>query len=566
MDENMTNRIDVSDVKPDANGKHILNSPNKIIRWIKHQFEEQEIDYRNHDINDTSPLELFINLSDCIINTFPLDGNPSMTNLCDILNENDKVKLLDCFINNGSGNRFHQEVLERVECTNSLIYSAFFHQTKFHKDVNFEGTEFKRYASFGGCLFEKHTYFQKASFAGNFDFDRCTFNDNVYFKEAKFNIDQIHFGNSIFKGEFNAQKIEFLNDDKRHNISNANEPYIDFYRAEFHQELNLSQIDFTRDCYFTDAKFYSSVNFVKSHFKTAVTFNNAEINGNVLFTAHSDEKDHSEIVENTIKNISFHGSTISGRLDFENCKIGELKGCFANVKNGAILRIYESRIKSINLTSIYNNGVIMLEDNHDNIEEITLKSAINSGVIEIENTEVRKITDRKTARILKDAALKSGNNIDALEYRKKEMELFKEDKNNNKSSDSKFLLWLNGISNNHGTNWCRGLQFTVICWIGSYLLFLITSRIEDIYALLNGQPITWTYSQDISNGISYLWSLNFLGTLSEWIEKVVFSSVWWLIILKLLQLLVVITLYIIGKIAIGYGIFQTISAFRKYGK
>ena len=55
------------------------------------------------------------------------------------------------------------------------------------------------------------------------------------------------------------------------------------------------------------------------------------------------------------------------------------------------------------------------EDNKEGIDKLTLKSAINFGVIEA-NTNIKNITDRRTARILKFVN-KYGNAIDALEFR-----------------------------------------------------------------------------------------------------------------------------------------------------
>src|SRR5665648_349991 len=382
----MPSRTVISDVTKNEDGKNILNNPDKIVRWIKYQFEEQEIIYSKEDIH-LRPFLYFIDLSNCVINTVNHDGKPIMTNLCDILNEIYKEELPGCFLINGYGteNRIYHEVLVGIKCENSIIYSAYFHQTRFREDVNFEGTEFKNHASFGSCIFEKYANFNETNVTGNSGFEGCTFNGKAKFNNAKFDCYQVHFEYSVFNGEFQANGMKFINDDK-------------------------------------------------------------------------------------------------------------------------------------------------------------------------------------TARVLKEAALKSGNSIDALEYRRKEMQLFKKEVNKSNRRSTKLLLSLNGLSNNHGTDWIKGIIFTSICWAGSYLLFLITSRLGDIYYWLSGQSITWTFLQDFSNGIGYLWSLDFLSTLTEWIVQFEFTTAWWLNVLKPVQFIFVILFYILGKILIGYGIYQTISAFRKYGR
>jgi hypothetical protein len=557
MTESLSNRTDISDIEfSDADNKHILDTPDKILRWIKYKFEEQK-----SNINDIEPKNRYIDLSNCIISTFSHDGNPSMTNLCDIIEESGKYRFSNCFITNGYGNDYYQEVLESIVCRNSLIYAAFFNNTKFHKKVDFTDSEFKGYASFGRCYFEKTAYFSNTVYTGNFSFDICIFNDRVRFDKAKFNVYQVHFEYSIFKSEFNADNIVFIEDTDR-NPNNV--PNITFYGAVFENKLRLSNIDFTRNCIFIDTTFGGSVEFINSNFRTIVLFNNAQINTNILFAVNAEKNENTQTTtKNTINKICFNQSNISGRIDVERCEINEFEGFFMEIKSGAILRIYESFIQYLDLTSIHNNGTLILEDNKTNIEKITLKSAINTGVIEVENTNIQIIEERKTARLLKDSALKSGNTIDALEFSKKEMDLLEKEIVN---KDSMCILWLNRVSNSHGTSWRRGILFTIICSTVFYLLFLFTSRLDDIYALFTGQPVTWTWALDMSNGINYLWSLNFLDTLSTWIKSFDFQVIWWLVILKLIQLLIGISIYIIGKIAIGYGIYQTISAFRKYGK
>ena len=174
---------------------------------------------------------------------------------------------------------------------------------------------------------------------------------------------------------------------------------------------------------------------------------------------------------------------------------------------------------------------------------------------------------RETLRNLKFNAHTQQDTINYIKFHSLELQAYEIQIESKKwYNGDRILLWLNKISNKQGLSWGRGIKFTIGSWICSYLLFLIITRMEDIYALLIGRPVDWTYSLDIGNGISYLWSLNFLNTLSSWMEKIEFSSVWWIAVLKVIQLLFGIFIYLIGKIAIGYGIYQTIVAFRKYGK
>ncbi len=83
--------IDISDIDfNEKEGKHILDSSDKIIRWIKHRINEQE-----SKKNETFPNYRYIDLSHCIISTPLHNGEPSMTNLCDIVKESERTELSD---------------------------------------------------------------------------------------------------------------------------------------------------------------------------------------------------------------------------------------------------------------------------------------------------------------------------------------------------------------------------------------------------------------------------------------------------------------------------------------
>ena len=65
MRKTISDNIDILDIEFTKNeNKYILDSPDKIIRWIKHKFKEQ-VSKQNEFI----PNFEYIDLSNCIINT-----------------------------------------------------------------------------------------------------------------------------------------------------------------------------------------------------------------------------------------------------------------------------------------------------------------------------------------------------------------------------------------------------------------------------------------------------------------------------------------------------------------
>ena len=108
------------------------------------------------------------------------------------------------------------------------------------------------------------------------------------------------------------------------------------------------------------------------------------------------------------------------------------------------------------------------------------------------------------------------------------------------------MIILNYISNNFGRSWIQGCLFTII--IAFITASILQYKADHIFFTLDWHewmeylPIFW------NDVLSYMWLPDMLNLdLKEW-EK---SS---------------ITIYILGKILIGFGIYQTISAFRKHGK
>lgn len=520
-------KLSISDIEVNDKEKRILDTPEKIIWWINHKFEEQQ-----KTADDGDRFYRSIDLSKCIISS-----HPGITNLCDILIENDKSLKLDCFVYYGEGNKYYYDINEMIICQDSVIYSAFFHNTKFHKKVDFQRTEFNGYASFSGCLFEKNANFQEVLFRGSFDFSYCIFNDSVDFDSATFDTHQVNFEHSVFNGNFRANRIEFIEkvDDYK-----GLKIYITFYGAIFYQEVKLSNVDFTRDCVFEKSIFKKNIDFIDTNFRYDVSFHEAEINGDLYFSVKTDGKERLEIIENYIENLILRRSIISGRVDVEFCKIKKLDGHFTKITNGSVFRIYKSYIDSLDLTSIHNIGVLILANNEEGIKNIVLTSAINNGVIEVENTTISNVKDRKTARILKDSAFKCGNNIDALKYRAKEMDLYKSE---SIPLSESILLKLNTWSNNNGLSWIRGILFTLSVWIIFFSSYVMIHNGV-------GNTFIWTNPTFLKLSIEYLWLFNGLGgtidkELASWCEIIPF---------------------VFGKIFIGYGIFQTISAFRKHGK
>jgi hypothetical protein len=112
------------------------------------------------------------------------------------------------------------------------------------------------------------------------------------------------------------------------------------------------------------------------------------------------------------------------------------------------------------------------------------------------------------------------------------------------------LLKLNGISNNHGLSWARGLRFTILVALAFYFFYLST---------LERLPFSWgwkgieSYLHAAGETTKYFFRFFVVTHDFDFMEKYGPTAGSFLVDL-------------LAKIFIGFGIYQTIQAFRKFGK
>jgi hypothetical protein len=112
------------------------------------------------------------------------------------------------------------------------------------------------------------------------------------------------------------------------------------------------------------------------------------------------------------------------------------------------------------------------------------------------------------------------------------------------------LLLLNRVSTKHGVSWIRGIAFTLgvgIVFYAVYLTILPCAKVE--WGYTNGEDFKAAVDYSVRNFINFIAifrDFTFLhdGCPNMWSSIVDF----------------------VARIFIAYGIYQTIQAFRKYGK
>lgn len=154
--------------------------------------------------------------------------------------------------------------------------------------------------------------------------------------------------------------------------------------------------------------------------------------------------------------------------------------------------------------------------------------------------------DLKTIRIIKNQLSNTENKIDYLKFNALEHKTLLTQPN--LSLNDRFLLRLNKSSNNFGISWLKGISFTLKSSVFFFIsLLLINNLVDSKYPLI----ISWDNQFASFNEISIAF-LKFVFSLGFENEEIQSNGLIYFI-------------FIIAKIFIGYGIYQTIAAFRKYG-
>ena len=111
----------------------------------------------------------------------------------------------------------------------------------------------------------------------------------------------------------------------------------------------------------------------------------------------------------------------------------------------------------------------------------------------------------------------------------------------------RIILFLNRWSNNYQTSWLRGVYFTIIVSLFFYGLLILLSSNYINSTSLNNNPLFQCFSKYY---FTFLWPTHRASQFLEELKSNVLS-IWFYIF------------YFLGRIFIGYGIYQTIQAFRK---
>ncbi|WP_026947324.1 pentapeptide repeat-containing protein [Algoriphagus marincola] len=293
-------------------------------------------------------------------------------------------------------------------------------------------------------------------------------------------------------------------------------------------KVRLLNCDFLGKTNFKNSKFHDLADFWRSTFNQEVIFYKTDFLGTVVFSATTFEKNVLFTYTLIEKLILFRGTVIKQGIDLSTSIISGSVGTFG-------LSLWDFKAKKGRLT------------------DQEFETAVSkSGEIPIKNK-------RETFRILKQANIQQNNVIESIPYQALEKKTLLTELLDSLQKPENFKEWwrsfwdlivlgLNWMSNSFGKAPMQGVIFTLCCGI---LFFYLNITQTNKYEM--ALHLSWdVFVDEIPNYLKFILpthGLDYLG--SEFYEKYSVSN--WYYVWD-----------IVGRIFVGFGIYQTIQAFRKF--
>ncbi|GIM55405.1 pentapeptide repeat-containing protein [Capnocytophaga cynodegmi] len=487
--------------------------------------------------------------------------------------------------------------------------------TNFQKGVFFNNSQFNEDVSFSGIIFGKDEQERKYDEKENkISFYRTVFKKNVRFHSCKFH-KNVSFYNATFEKLADFYLSEFY-DAQQFHLTDFFDRAI-FSNATFHKEIQFVYCRTHKDSYinFESAKFHNSLDISRSNFGNNTNFWNIEIkDDNILenpnvskyvndFGEHSKAPSvYGQIRESyrIIKNSCVVQNDKIGSIDFYKKEMDVYRKGLGRKKkkrnNIVLYRIRQITNKSLIFLAnqrkkhriIYHSSFAVLTGlgiycqfffrEHIYFWSLVILSIIWISVEFYTNLKVFENPIKKNNYIPAIiflfcfililiplyGSIPYENNITYKSVMKtkryiENLYMFFSEGNIIVvtltffailtailfAEKDRVLLWFNKNSNDFGTNWMVGVNFTLFVGLITYLLVLIplTDKL-DFIPDFEGIGYFLKYYGELLNPMSWNSIKPFGQELNNWQYIVSF----------------------IGRIFIGYGYYQTIQAFRKYGK
>ncbi|MES2108552.1 MAG: hypothetical protein V4577_07390 [Bacteroidota bacterium] len=473
-----------------------------------------------------------------------------------------------------------------------------FENVVFEKGLEFARNVLNQRAEFNGVEFRDRSAFQVMKVKGNVSFMKCSVSQGqLGFKNAEIEGDFVCFDSHFVSGlDLSRSKIDrkivlsqtridgllnismstigglqLLGNNQNKERATLNE--VDLRDAKIKEQIQIHLMNVTGKFNADSAVFNSAVFIDHSVFKdknylTNITFENVLTISECCFEKHlslaySRLNQHATIRKSTFEHadVSFTGVQfnaafwIGGQLetDYKVKFDGSMSFQGAIVSPNSIVRILGINSNlypqgSLKFKDALIKGLVDIRDVH--LAHIDFSGTVVPGNVQDNHTLIRAIKDKDTARLLKNEAKKINNSISAIAYYKAEVAHHAKTLSFKQLGDA-IILRLNSWSNNYGLNWLQGVAFTIISGLICFTSFIISvNGISIVYD--SSSSFLFFREQFWAGFLNYFWLPTgfetLVGTNSTHVAGGLLGAIF----------------FILGKVLIAYGIYQTIAAFRKY--
>lgn len=315
------------------------------------------------------------------------------------------------------------------------------------------------------------------------------------------------------------------------------------FNGTFTKDINIEGTTFYKNVSFHNVKFDCKIRFYSSIFKSTVNFNNTKFEDLADFWNVTFEK-----------KIIFYKTDFKGITVFAITKFKEnVLFTYTLIKEVVIFRQTKFH-KGLDLSlaiisgycSFFDIRFYDFKDIKDIDDDEKYEDAVSAlGVIPKKNR-------RETYRIIKNQLKAQSNNYDAVEYSNLEAKVFnsqvcfrvKENKILKKPIGNLIIMLLNRISNNHGKSWSLGIVFTILIGLFFFNFSLSFTKISSFSKNCNFIDTLDFYIKYFTEFMNPTHNIIYMDSYYPENLFYVFDF--------------------LGRIFVGFGIYQTIQAFRKY--
>jgi hypothetical protein len=417
-------------------------------------------------------------------------------------------------------------------------------------EINFNGGDYENIYIFKTTFHTKLNFLTEGVKINFLNFRNCTFNDWIDLDKGYVN-GAVHIDGAIFNDRFIFRSTFFCKSLYLSNITAKQD-------VSINQNGNLESIDLD-SCDFSigfECHYYGE-DALNSNYDFSCTINGV-MKGNIIFT--DIPVTFISIGCYNFGNVLFR-NTFTHRITL-NYLQNYSKITFANTRliyQNPIFIVFDSNLGNTEFVNLDFRKFEEIMISRSDVINISLSNSIlpariQSGVknpiygynIRPDESINSNMYYRESYRQLKIAMERQGNVSAALTFKSMEMYFLRKELN---FGWNKVLLYLNYYSNKHGLSWSRGIIFTLSI---SYIMFLAYQ-----ISLLDNKLISpFFVGKDklkVMSSTTFASYMEFLSSFPLYKRQTDQTLSW--------QTHLVILL---SKIFIGYGVYQTIMAFRKF--